>query len=190
MCGLISGVACQGKSYSRAPTGSKNVIVMRQGVKKGLLRVFNNQVFGYTRLCKVGTLIRDEMNRLYILHYYRLKEHHELWKVRVWKKDKYSVLPQIKRLVQNISAMGSRAFWKENLVVVPKIPNDALKKKVRTTCVIRRPCSDLLPFSQKAHPVLPFHVASNPLDRCRHLPSHWSGHSPNHPSPLLDISPI
>ena len=26
---------------------------------------------------KVGTLIRDEMNRLYVLHYYRLKEHHE-----------------------------------------------------------------------------------------------------------------
>ena len=25
---------------------------------------------------KVGTLIRDEMNRLYVLHYYRLKEHH------------------------------------------------------------------------------------------------------------------
>ena len=27
---------------------------------------------------KVGILIRDEMNRIYILHYYRLKEHHEL----------------------------------------------------------------------------------------------------------------
>ena len=26
---------------------------------------------------KVGTLIRDEMNRLHVLHYYRLKEHHE-----------------------------------------------------------------------------------------------------------------
>ena len=26
---------------------------------------------------KVGTLIRDEMNRLYVLNYYRLKEHHE-----------------------------------------------------------------------------------------------------------------
>ena len=26
---------------------------------------------------KVGTLIRDEMNRLDVLHYYRLKEHHE-----------------------------------------------------------------------------------------------------------------
>ena len=35
---------------------------------------------------KVGTLIRDEMNRLYVLHYYRLKEHHESWKVKVWKK--------------------------------------------------------------------------------------------------------
>ena len=26
---------------------------------------------------KVGTLIRDEMNRLSVLHYYRLKEHYE-----------------------------------------------------------------------------------------------------------------
>ena len=26
---------------------------------------------------KVGTLIRDKMNRLHVLHYYRLKEHHE-----------------------------------------------------------------------------------------------------------------
>ena len=26
---------------------------------------------------KVGTLIRDEMSRLYVLHYCRLKEHHE-----------------------------------------------------------------------------------------------------------------
>ena len=53
--------------------------------------------------------------------------------------------------------------------------------KIRTNCFIRPSCSDLLPFSQKAPPVLPFPVASNPLDRCRHLPSHWSGHSPNHP---------
>ena len=27
---------------------------------------------------KVGTLIRDKMNRLHVLTYYRLKEHHEL----------------------------------------------------------------------------------------------------------------
>ena len=35
---------------------------------------------------KVGTLIRDKMNRLHVLHYYRLKEHHESWKVKVWKE--------------------------------------------------------------------------------------------------------
>ena len=36
---------------------------------------------------KVGTLIRDEMNRPYVLHCYRLKEHHESWKVKVWQKE-------------------------------------------------------------------------------------------------------
>ena len=35
---------------------------------------------------KVGTLIRDKMNRLHVLHYYRLKEHHESWKVKFWKE--------------------------------------------------------------------------------------------------------
>ena len=35
---------------------------------------------------KVGTLIRDKMNRLHVLTYYRLKEHHESWKVKVWKE--------------------------------------------------------------------------------------------------------
>ena len=33
---------------------------------------------------KVGTLIRDEMNRLYVLHYYRLKEHHESFSVHAF----------------------------------------------------------------------------------------------------------
>ena len=37
---------------------------------------------------KVGTLIRDKMNRLHVLHYYRLKEHHKSWKVKVWKERK------------------------------------------------------------------------------------------------------
>ena len=49
---------------------------------------------------KVGTLIRDEMNRLYVLHYYRLKEHHR--KQKSVRRDKYSVLPQIRKLFQNI----------------------------------------------------------------------------------------
>ena len=35
---------------------------------------------------KVDTLIRDKMNRLHVLHYYRLKEHHKSWKVKVWKE--------------------------------------------------------------------------------------------------------
>ena len=29
---------------------------------------------------------KDKMNRLHVLHYYRLKEHHESWKVKVWKE--------------------------------------------------------------------------------------------------------
>ena len=60
---------------------------------------------------KVGTLIRDEMNRLYVLHYYRLEEHHESRKVKVWKKETNILsLPEIRRVVQNIWNFIFRLF--------------------------------------------------------------------------------
>ena len=41
---------------------------------------------------KVGTSIRDEMNRLYVLHYYRLKEHHESFSVHAFIVEDKNVL--------------------------------------------------------------------------------------------------